>query len=249
MQMSERPILFSGAMVRAILAGRKSQTRRVVKHDVSADCVSWKVLDDGRWTQMFQYGKILASKAWAHSCPYGIPGDRLWVRETRWQIPEPSLRQLRDGADTWPKVAYNADETEISQGQNREMGWKLRPSIFMPRWASRITLEITDVRVQRVQEITEEDARAEGIQIPVEKIQDPPAIGLLRITGKHAPIRYFPPGFLGQEHTIEERTTVWLRAHYASLWDDLNESRGFGWDSNPWVWCLTFKRIAAEVSR
>lgn len=139
--MKERPTLFSGPMVRAILDGRKTQTRRVIKPQPDG-CE----LDRSK----FYLG------------PYGVPGDRLWVRETWWQIPEPSLRQLRDGADTWPKeVAYAADEDD--PGTVREWGWKLRPSIFLPRKFSRITLEITDVRVQRLNEISGSDVLSEGI--------------------------------------------------------------------------------------
>lgn len=152
--MKERPILFSGAMVRAILEGRKTQTRRVIPNDW------WRCLDpddeDDRAAAIPQ-------------CPYGVPGDRLWVRETWWQIPEPTARQLRDGADTWPKVAYAADESDVEREENREFGWKLRPSIFMPRQFSRLTLEITSVRVERVQDISEGDASAEGVYVGAEE--------------------------------------------------------------------------------
>ena len=114
-KVKERPILFNGPMVRAILEGCKTQTRREIKNN--------PLLNAG-FTDEFI---LLPGNASAFVCPFGVVGDRLWVKET-----------------------FEDDEG----------GW--RPSIFMPRWASRITLEITDVRVQRLQEITEEDARAEG---------------------------------------------------------------------------------------
>jgi hypothetical protein len=128
--MKEHPILFSAPMVRALLDGRKSVTRRLSK----------------QWLNV---------KA----------GDRLWVRETWWKIPEPTSRQLREGADTWPKVEYAADCSAIETEQNRAMGWVIKPSIFMPRWASRILLECEeDARVERLRDITEDEAIAEGIK-------------------------------------------------------------------------------------
>lgn len=148
--MKERPILFSGPMVRAILDGSKTQTRRVAKHPLAQAAVrinSYKgqsefdcILPDGT-------GGII-------QCPYGNPGDRLWVRET-WA-------HERDGTgcpdDTG--VLYRATDP----GWDDEgTGLRWRPSIYMPRWASRITLEITAVRVERLQSISEADARAEGV--------------------------------------------------------------------------------------
>lgn len=124
--MKERPILFSGPMVRAIREARKTQTRRVVKEIDPDEFVSSNEADN-----------------LALCCPYGAVGDRLWVRET-WQGNQGDIR-------------YGADGDSL-HGYN---GW--RPSIFMPRWASRITLEVTGVRVERVQEISEEDAQAEGV--------------------------------------------------------------------------------------
>ncbi len=125
--MSERPILFSGAMVRAILEGRKAQTRRILRRER-------------------QYGPFaFDDPRVARYCPYGQPGDRLWVRET-WHLWGPPEHQT---------LAFRAD---CADAEN----YTWRPSIFMPRWASRITLEITDVRVERVQAISHVDAIAEG---------------------------------------------------------------------------------------
>jgi hypothetical protein len=137
--MKERPILFGGPMVRAILDGSKTQTRRVAKE----------------FDEMPNLDGILQRFPRQNGCPYGTPGDRLWVRET-WA-------HERDGTgcpdDTG--VLYRATDP----GWDDEgTGLRWRPSIFMPRIASRILLEITDVRVQRLQEISEEDARAEGCE-------------------------------------------------------------------------------------
>lgn len=147
--MKTRPILFSGPMVRAILEGRKTQTRRVVKPQ-PAHCADLPM------------GKDLT---FASACPYGQPGDRLWVRET-WAVGtlfdyvRPSLLPKPD-CESKLAVDYAANPRRIwhSEDQGR---W--RPSIHMPRWASRITLEITSVRVERLQDISHKDAIAEGLE-------------------------------------------------------------------------------------
>lgn len=151
--MNEKPILFSGAMVNAILAGRKTMTRRVVKNDAK--------------------------------CPYEA-GDKLWVRET-------FAVNCVDGKDL---VFYRADCGSDGDGAK----WK--PSIFMPRQHSRITLRITEVRLERLQDMKREDAEAEGIG-------DSP---------------------------------LW-RPAFKQLWDGLNAERGYGWDTNPWVWVVSFEKI------
>lgn len=159
--MKERPILFSGAMVRAILDGRKTQTRRVCK--VAYHAGEWAHAAhpardgmpvfwwDGQKGEAISGRAEFTQKAYetGAACPYGQPGDRLWVRETWNCIDTGRLTQRQD----W--VRYRATDGE-------EMHW--RPSIFMPRWASRITLEIVGVRVERVQDISEADALAEGVE-------------------------------------------------------------------------------------
>jgi len=176
----ERPVLFSGPMVRAILEGRKSQTRRVVKpqppHGIKS-VYAPITRDPGNWQGVASDDLI----GWYGRCPYGIPGDRLWVRET--------FQRARGG------FQYRAD------GITTPRAWK--PSIFMPRTASRITLEVTGVRVERLQDISEKDARAEGVDA--------------------APCFCIP---------------------YRRLWDSLNAKRGFGWEKNPWVWCISFSKAA-----
>ena len=176
--MNEKPILFSGPMVRALLAGIKTQTRRLVKYNnMLGEPAEW-------CSSVAEPGWIHICGDFRRFCPYGQPGGRLWVRET-WR----SMGKCNKGTDV---VFYRADG-------HVDGPW--RPSIFMPRWASRITLEITEVRVQRLQEISEADARAEG--------------------AKHMP-----------DH----------RWHFREIWDSINGKK-YPWASNPWVWCLTFKRV------
>ena len=153
--MKERGMIFNGEMVRAILDGRKTQTRRLLK---------WKQTrfteigerDDGRrwpWSEDAEH----ACDFW-HPCPFGAVGDRIWVRETfaafdaDWKFPG-RPHDLKDGP--WPNIAYPASIAKVPPGT-------ARPSIHMPRWASRITLEITDVRVERLASISDEDAGKEG---------------------------------------------------------------------------------------
>lgn len=151
--MKERPILFSGDMVRAILDGRKTQTRRAVKRDLAnsfdpprgdSDIKAgypWFEDQNGEWHKAVD------------CCPYGKPGDRLWVRETWAEFA---------GIEPQVKIVYRADKLFDTEAKEHLCGNKWRPSIYLPRWASRITLEITGVRVERLHDISEEDARAEG---------------------------------------------------------------------------------------
>jgi hypothetical protein len=211
--MSERPILFSAPMVRAILAGQKTQTRRVVtgRGWDQSDYKSVRLLrsDDPRLgLQAFFFPGHLGVK-----CAFGAPGDRLWVRET-WSP---------DHRDVYPCVTtvYRADcgFTDAEAREHRHCnyertgmrhfeclacaGFKWRPSIFMKRQLSRITLEVTDVRVERLQEISGEDCAAEGI---------------------------------GAYPHLE------TRKNFSALWDSINSKRA-SWDSNPWVWVVSFKRV------
>jgi len=216
--MRERPILFNGAMVRAILAGQKTQTRRAIKpqpfeasfldapgqHRPSID-------EDGRLRVATSTGVHLLT------CPFGQPGDRLWVRET-WM---PGYYHEADHEDG-PKVsvihrADNAEATvaapsyELAEQWEREFSedgdeappW--RPSIHMPHWACRLVLEITAIRVERLQQITADDCLAEGVSTRF-KVAD-----------------------AAEDLLIQ--------------WRDLWTSTGGDWDSNPWVWVIEFKRV------
>ena len=144
--MTEKPILFSGQMVRAILEGRKTQTRRIAKEF------------DGK-----DVDAIIRRFPNQQGCPYGQPGDRLWVRETVW-IPRPRTRHdMLEVADTWPKCIYSADTDAIEIEWMKEHRWKQRPSIHMPRWASRITLEVTRDEAKKLLPVIQ--AFAEGKEI------------------------------------------------------------------------------------
>jgi len=153
--MKERPILFTGAMVRAILAGGKTQTRRVVdsgrlcKKQLAAGVITTDSDMENGWQRLVPF------------CPYGLPGSTLWIKET-WK---PTTAHVGP-PETF--VRYRADDgrrsVDHTMGGSQSDKW--RPSIYMPRWASRITLKVLSVRVERVQEISQEDARAEGVTLP-----------------------------------------------------------------------------------
>lgn len=194
--MKERPILFSAPMVRAILDGRKTQTRRVVKHH--STCVP-------------------GHQAWEMTrCQYGQLGDRLWVRENGWERPERTPKMMREGADTWPKFAYDAEGwSEQDHADFKAWGFKRRPSIHMPKWASRITLEVVGVRVERLQDISEEDAKAEGV---------------IEGTGD----------FIGCFSCGSALSGTTARECYSRLWEIINGPGS--WDANPWVWVIEFRR-------
>jgi hypothetical protein len=153
----ERPILFSAPMILALLAGSKTQTRRVIK-DIPSDCEAIEATDvPGVW-----YVDCRRSECGDIACPYGQPGDRLWVRET-WRGHADEQSQLF-------QVNYRADDTVrdfdswTTPFTEKQASWEWVPSIFMPRWASRITLEVTAVRVERLHDISDADAIAEGCQ-------------------------------------------------------------------------------------
>lgn len=148
--MKARPILFSAPMVRAVLGGCKTQKRMIVKPQPTPDAarfVPWET-EEGSWAAQSNSGKMFVNASWQPVvCPYGQPGDRLWVRETFW---------LEEPWKPGDYISYRATE-QVVLGP-----WK--PSIFMPRKASRITLEIVSVRVERLQDISEDDAKAEGVE-------------------------------------------------------------------------------------
>lgn len=265
----ERPILFSGPMVRALLDGRKTQTRRVVKkapheeQDWSAVMVHGEAcfvqranVGTPNETCHFMYGE--EGDRPSIRCPYGVPGERLWVRET-WQVARESLDwetgseydvfswddfygpaqdwlrgdarggiksrvfYAADGEDRNPSAFYGAIGLKGKVLERPAIPW--RPSIHMPRWASRLTLEITKVRVERLQDISETDAIAEG------------------------------PGFVGKvtgevcesvaSHRLG-RGPRWKNARdwYADLWEEINGPTA--WQDNPWVWALSFRVIQSE---
>ena len=201
----DRPILFSGEMVKAILEGRKTQTRRVIKPqpetvmDGEIDCagnqcgyswvLSWKGHELSPW----------------RDCPYGNPGDVLWVRET-WT----DLRGMGFGNDpNTDKPWHYAYAADIKPGSDKEYGVKWRPSIHMPREAARLFLRVKRVRVERLQDIMPDDVLREGLWD------------------------------VGTE-------TAALDA-FAELWNSIYAKRGYGWNTNPWVWVVEFEQRDANV--
>ena len=194
--MTEKPILFSGPMVRAILEGHKTMTRRVLP------IVGPKNLGDTHCNNI--------------ETPRYDVGNRLWVREAwraelSWQSLKPS--DIPQGA----AIFYEADKSKTDNGIGAKFPGKLRPSMFMPRWASRITLEVTGVKVERLNEITDNDALAEGVDGAV-----PATPGIdIDIDGD-----FWPGG----------PVRMFLR-----LWESINGPGS--WDANPWVAAYTFKRV------
>lgn len=226
--MTARPILFSGPMVRALLAGRKTQTRRIAKHPLLDDvpsmtdvvhenprhaapyldsyCGGAKTPDNPRgmtewwcwWTRDDRPGHQF-------KCPYGKPGDLLWARET-WGDDEQFGGKLY-------RATHKGDDPIGN-------GW--RPSIHMPRSASRITLEITGVKIERLKDISEADAKAEGCGSTIpDDVKD---------------------------HPLAKHIGPSPRNHFAAVWERINGETGPGsWEANPWVWALEFRVHTVNV--
>lgn len=242
--MNEHPVLFSTSMIKAIIEGNKSQTRRVVK---GVDSSVEHLLPFARGNTRRMCGHDAGPFI---KCPYGVPGDRLWVRE--------AWRPLWDDADKpgglGDCVQYRADMSkrkpllkdigfddgmkfdEMCDESCPEPRW--RPSIHMPRWASRITLEITGIKVERVKDISEADARAEGVE---PNCPD-------RVTDLTCPSKPCESCDCRNEYRHylrgdEDFPAFSARESFESLWDSINAARGYGWDVNPWVWCVSFRRV------
>lgn len=225
--MKERPILFSAPMVRAILAGDKTQTRRILKFPHQNPLGEWEPITIGgehggrtaSGEKIPEQGGIFHTRTGEGlMCPHGQPGDRLWVRETC------LAEELDDGSDG---VRYAADDAfvHIRAGAAEAEAWHklfnyrgqqgaVVPSIHMPRWASRILLEITGVRVERLQDISDADAFAEG---PMSWAQE-------------------------QDTPIKDLNGGDDRIAFMALWESINGAGS--WDANPWVWVVEFRRIA-----
>ena len=219
--MKEKPILFSGPMVRAILDGRKTQTRRAIKY---LPPLGWP-LD---WCPKWLRDKVGFAKLAGHPeryCPYGQPGDRLWVREThRWDGVDPKIAVREKRTDT---LTYRADW----DGDRAIDDCPWRPSRFMPRWASRITLEITDVRVERLQDITEDDAMAEGLErVALDGLMEMTPLGMRPEIGW---MNYSAGGGFNK-----------AARSFATLWQSINGKDS--WEQNPWVWVVSFRKLPAK---
>ena len=233
----EKPMIFSRAMILALLSGRKWQTRRPVKFRLPGEAtrVSGPVAvgtDVDRWSFDHSHPDSIVVEPLA--CPFGVVGGRLWVRET-WR---PFTNMAAPGC----VIDYAASSRDRSA-----IRW--RPSIYMPRWASRLTLEITAVRVERAQEISETDALAEGFEADKEETwwegfdaRYPYDDG--RFPFVQVPNREQPPEWLIQPRSFIHRGLGYRATdNFRVTWDSLYAKRGFGWDANPWVWVLAFRRI------
>jgi len=224
---AERPLLFSAPMIRALLEGRKTQTRRVAKLDRPRDLASEQLEDfeiRGFEFRRQSDGTYLVIPP----CPYGQRGDRLWIREAHAIVPASAYRMSRDdGAPIPHAVSPDGQEWAVyREGWSRSRP-RWRPSIFMPRWASRILLEIVEVRLERLQAISEIDAIDEGVML----VPNPPAY-------QRAIEQWVADGRPGKPPLGPSPAE-----RYRHLWDSLNARRGAGWDANPWIWALTFRRI------
>lgn len=195
--MKAHPIIFSAPMVRALLEGRKTQTRRIIKPQPSGQLFP-------REGKTFWMPGGFSDSSEPVDCRYGGPGDLLWVRET-WREDSPDDPEAAVYAATPP--------------QKLPSGFRWKPSIHMPRWASRLTLRITDVRVQRLQDISESDAIAEGL-----------------IT-------------TGAEYSFGDGFAKWVepKSAYAHLWNVINGRDS--WALNSWIWALSFEVIKANVDQ
>ncbi|MBT0367283.1 hypothetical protein ISO55_09960 [Morganella morganii subsp. morganii] len=206
--MKERGIIFNDEMVRAILDGRKTQTRRIIKsvpttHDfhgwvMSSTCAK----DEGKACWAIGDSPLLKDPI-RRNCPFGKIGDRLWVRET-WQC----------GLCTESTFAYRATHkpSDLEEGWSEIIKW--RPSSQMPRWASRILLEITGVRVERLQDISQADAIAEGA---------PPSHPTIDVVSR--------------EYGFPDFSRSWFWQTWWHIYGKKN------WQANPWVWVIEFKQI------
>jgi hypothetical protein len=256
--MKTRPILFSAPMVRALLDGTKTQTRRIVKfHRANGReyfvcsrtsggvCVCGMGEHGPVWnpyagapTQPLPQDRINAA------CPYGAPGDTLWVKET-WAAQDVKLRTVKPTEiPEHERINYAADYT--ADDMDGLGPW--RPSLFMRRWMSRITLEIVSVRVERLKAISEEDAVAEGVTPTYSHAGYDITTDLINC--------FIVEGFVGGipkagdewqgmkvEH-VQPRPARQIRTardEYRRLWNRINGSES--WDANPWVWVVEFRRV------
>lgn len=225
-------------MVRAIREGRKTQTRRVVKHQPTLDFHyrGWYMKDTYEWTTCHPLD-IRYPKTQRHvvRSPYGVPGDRLYVKEAVWvwchkkpngttKKGRPKFSYVPHSSRSFFYVADHPYKPERTSYADPDMVWRYKTARFMPRWASRITLEVIDVRVQRVQEISKEDAKAEGAAELCEQCGNCPD---------------------AEAHwccDAEYDETAGYRTGFKCLWNSINAKK-YPWASNPWVWAITFRRI------
>lgn len=243
----ERPILFSAPMVRAILEGRKTVTRRAVKvqpHDdatIEVDLYHPVVVDRRGMEQPGSeiFGAFSDDGMWGVKFPYGQPGDRLWVREAFGS----QVRSYGGGTGrftVYRATSPNAIDFKCASGKEYPVKWK--PSIHMPRHLSRILLEITSVRVERLQEVTNEQARAEGCFFTdYGRKCGHGGKGWTEVGSCTAAesTHQQREGWMWDKTTSHEQCLGSARWAFANLW----EKTGGDWEGNPWVWVIEFKKV------
>ncbi|MHA3051861.1 hypothetical protein [Acinetobacter sp. ANC 4640] len=229
----ERPILFNAEMVKAILDGRKTQTRRILKSDYD----EMVERDNGNiwpWREDCENG----GDYW-YPCPFGQVGDRLWIRETciispkNWLSSNDQLNHkdiIKDSDGDHRVVQYLATNSDTDVPLN-DFKLKKTPSIHMPRWASRILLEITNIRVERLNDISEADAIAEGVE-PISVPDNVPVEG-----GYTKANRAMWKGYQNNERAYRDTA----KDSFMSLWKSVYGADS--WVANPWVWVIEFKVI------
>ena len=230
-----RGILFGPEMVRAILDGRKTQTRRVVK---LPPC-TFPYRFYGWLGEAARFGEedYPEDGTFSVKCPYGVPGSLLYVREMfycdDYRYPDGPQEELLK------EMYYRADGEAHVQFEDTE-GFRWRPSIHMPKWASRLWLRIVSVRVERVADISEADATAEGIYSVYVDAPMP----------MRCMLRWVAPGVVMTDTYGEQDdhapTHMSAKRAFECLWDSINAKRGYGWDANPWCWILTYERTEAR---
>lgn len=210
--MKERPIIFNSDEVRAILDGRKTMMRRVIKPQPYE--IAYRDRHENIESACFWRGEEHEDWPRPKDCPYGVPGDRLWVKET-WRASNPVAGWVDCQYKTGQNRLIHLEGKEYKQaerfGMHRSIRDKWTSPVSMPRWASRITLEIINVCVERLQDISEEDAKREGME-------------------RH-----------GGWNANETEYGVNCRGPFSRLWDSVNTKLGYRWDANPWVWVIGFK--------
>ena len=193
-------------MVKAILAGKKTMTRRVVKNKIFQQWIDVGMSDEAMKNP---------DNNWIDACPYGQPGDILWVRET-WNQ---ALNTETDELGYVYKEQMLRENVIYTDLDDDPIKW--RPSIFMPRTAARLFLKVTNIRVERLQDISQEDIEKEGLWFYSQEYREETCINRDSVYGIQAT----------------------GRKYFKELWDSINAKRGYGWDINPWVWVVEFERV------
>jgi hypothetical protein len=218
MAVKETPIIFKGIMVNAIYKLIKTHTRRLKGlKEINKAPDEWAVIPDATDEDIWWFKEAdPVNEHHPHmlpiKCPYGQVGDRLWVRETF----------LDTGTNSYTKrkkiqTLFYAASLPIPKENLKQFKGKWKPSIHMPRWACRLELEIIDIRLERLQDISDEDAKAEGVIVPK----------ALKMLGEY---------YTGSTHKVAFNT----------LWDSINAAAGYGWEKNPYVWVIVFKILEGK---